>query len=118
MIQHHIAIICSSETSVRFYNALGFAEKSRVPRENDTIIWMNDGQTTLELFIDPTHPPRVDRPEAMGLRHLAFETENVHELWEQLLPWNPEEIRIRDGVETFFVKDPDGCPMEIREKAK
>ena len=117
MIQHHIAIICSSERSVRFYNALGFAEKSRIPRENDTIIWMSDGQTTLELFIDPTHPPRVDRPEAMGLRHLAFETENVRELREQLLPWNPEEILIRDGVETFFVKDPDGCPMEIRGKA-
>lgn len=31
----------------------------------------------IELFSFPSPPPRVTHPEAVGLRHLAFEVDNI-----------------------------------------
>jgi glyoxylase I family protein len=70
----------------------------------------------LELFIDSTHPERITNPEALGLRHLAFEVDDVDAEWERLRQFNPEPIRTKDdGKKVFFVKDPDGLPIEIRD---
>ena len=73
----HIAIICSSEQSVDFYKNLGFEEVSREDRGYDVLLFLKGYGLVLEMFIDPTHPPRVDRPEAMGLRHLALRVDDV-----------------------------------------
>ena len=115
MRQNHIALICSSEQSLIFYSALGFTETERRERGYDTIVWMSDGFTKLEIFIDPTHPARVDCPEANGLRHLEFDCEHIEQFRETLAEWNPEPIVEKFGKRVFFVKDPDGCPVEIME---
>ena len=79
---HHIAIIASNyDTSKDFYvNKLGFAvirENFRKER-NDWKIDLKLGENIeLELFIENNSPKRVSRPEACGLRHLAFEVEDV-----------------------------------------
>lgn len=79
---HHTAIIVSSEAGVDFYKELGFAEENRVDRGYDQIVWINGYGEKLELFIDNTHPARMTNPEALGLRHLAFEVDDVDAEWE------------------------------------
>ena len=117
---HHVALICSAEEpSVKFYEALGFREVDRQVRatHEDTIIWMKGHGITLELFIDPTHPPRVSDPEANGLRHLALHTDDVMMECERLrqLGYKPEFVRKTPGGKLSFVKDPDGTPIELHE---
>ena len=113
---HHTAIIVSSESGVEFYKTLGFAEEKRIDRGYDQIVWMNGYGEKLELFIDSTHPARMTNPEALGLRHLAFEVDDVDVEWERLKQFNPEAVRTKDdGKKVFFVKDPDGLPIEIRD---
>ena len=113
---HHIAIIVSSEDGVGFYKALGFTEENRIDRGYDQLVWLNGYGEKLELFVDATHPARVTVPEALGLRHLAFEVDDVDAEWERLKQFSPEPIRIKyNGKKVFFVKDPDGLPIEIRD---
>lgn len=113
---HHTAIIVSSEAGVEFYKELGFVEENRLDRGYDEIVWMSGYGEKLELFIDSTHPERVTDPEALGLRHLAFEVDDVEVEWERLKQFNPEPVRTKDdGKKMFFVKDPDGLPIEIRD---
>ena len=110
----HIAVLCSSEESIEFYKKLGFEQTMRKDRENDIVLMMTGHGFTLELFIDPSHPPRVNAPEAMGLRHLAFHVDNIEEtIAEYGLKCDP--IKIIDGKKLAFFYDPDGLPLEFHE---
>lgn len=121
--QHHIAIISSSwEKAREFYvNKLGFELVREVwrPAQNDYLRMLSLGETTLELFIRPDAPQRVNNPEAMGLRHLAFRVEDAvaAAAWLNARGIETEPIRedlVNGGKFTFF-KDPDGLPLEIHE---
>ena len=74
----------------------------------------------IELFSFPNPPKRVSRPEAQGLRHLAFEVEDVVEEREKLLNMGieVEEIRTDEitGKKFTFFADPDDLPLELYEK--
>lgn len=112
---HHMAIIVSSEAGVDFYKELGFFEENRIDRGYDQIVWMVGYGERLELFIDSTHPARMTDPEALGLRHIAFEVDDINAEWERLIRFNPEPIRAKDdGKKVFYVKGPDGLPIEFR----
>ena len=120
---HHIAIICSDrEKALDFYgNKLGFEVIRLVerPQQNDILVMMKSGDVVLELFIKPDAPQRVNNPEAMGLRHLAFYVENMDEAvaWLNSRGVETEPVRqdaINGGRYTFF-KDPDGLPLELHE---
>lgn len=112
----HVAIIVTSEDGVDFYKALGFEEAERIDRGYDQIVRLNGYGQQLEIFIDGTHPARVTNPEALGLRHLAFEVEDAQAERDRLSKFAPEPIKTdRNGKKVFFVKDPDGLPIEIRE---
>ena len=121
--QHHIAVICSNWDAAReFYvNRLGFELIREVyrPAQNDYLRMLQLGETTLELFIRPDAPQRVNNPEAMGLRHLAFRVEDAVAAAEWLNERGIEtepirEDKVNGGNFTFF-KDPDGLPLEIHE---
>ena len=121
--QHHIAIISSSwEKAKDFYiDKLGFELTREVwrPAQNDYLRMLSLGQTTLELFIRPDAPQRVNNPEAMGLRHLAFRVEDAvaAAAWLNSRGIETEPIRedlVNGGKFTFF-RDPDGLPLEIHE---
>ena len=121
--QHHIAIISSDwEKAREFYeNKLGFELTREVyrPAQNDYLRMLSLGETTLELFIRPDAPQRVNNPEAMGLRHLAFRVEDAvaAAAWLNARGIETEPIRedlVNGGKVTFF-KDPDGLPLEIHE---
>lgn len=118
MLLDHIAIICSSEKSLVFYESLGFKEIKRTDRGYDIIVWMEGNSATLEIFIDSTHPAHVTNSEAYGLRHIALAVENLEEECKRLksVGYEPEPIRITpDGKKMTFVKDPDGLPIELRK---
>lgn len=111
---NHIAVIVSSESSLGIYEKLGFKETNRISRSYDTVVFMENAGVVLEVFIDPQHPARVSNPEALGLRHLAFTVDDLDEMIEQM---NCEPIRTDwFGRRFTFIKDPDGLPIEIKEK--
>ena len=121
--QHHIAIISSSwEKAREFYvNKLGFELTREIyrPAQDDYLRMLSLGETTLELFIRPDAPQRVNNPEAMGLRHLAFRVEDAvaAAAWLNARGIETEPIRedlVNGGKFTFF-RDPDGLPLEIHE---
>ena len=108
----HIALIASSMDSLLFYKTLGFKETKRFEREYDTVVFMECNNIFLEIFVDPNHPERVSNPETKGLRHIAFSVENLDDL-------NIEHEKIRTdwfGRRFTFIKDPDGQPIEIKER--
>ena len=121
--QHHIAVISSDwEKAREFYiEKLGFQMIREVyrPAQNDYLRMLRQGETTLELFIRPDAPQRVNNPEARGLRHLAFRVEDAvaAAAWLNERGIETEPIRedlVNGGKFTFF-KDPDGLPLEIHE---
>ena len=114
MVLDHIALIVSSEESLRFYEKLGFKERTRFVRPYDTVVFMENNGIILEIFIDPKHPERVSGPEAKGLRHIAFTEESLDEVMKIV---DCEDIRTDwFGRRFTFTKDPDGQPIELKEK--
>ena len=121
---HHIAIIVSDYArSKDFYvNKLGFTviRENFRPEKND---WKLDlrvnGTTELEIFGVSNPPKRVTRPEAAGLRHLAFYTEDIEKTAAELkgMGIEVEPIRVDEftGTRFTFFADPDGLPLELHE---
>lgn len=121
---HHVAIICSDYArSKRFYTEiLGLrvvAETHREARQSWKLdLALPDG-TQLELFSFPNPPPRPSRPEAQGLRHLAFEVPDVRAAARDLGARGiaVEAVRIDEntGRAFAFFADPDDLPIELYE---
>jgi glyoxylase I family protein len=119
---HHAAVIASDyEVSKRFYvEVLGLrviAETWRADRRSHKLdLALPDG-SQIELFTFPGAPARPDRPEALGLRHLAFAVADVAACKAQLeargLPVEPVRVDDTTGRQFTFFKDPDGLPLEI-----
>lgn len=121
---HHIAIIGSDyQASKKFYcEVLGFSLISEVYRE-ERDSWKADlalkGRYIIELFSFPKPAPRPSRPEACGLRHLAFQVDDIELAVSELEAAGVicEAIRIDPYIQsrfTFF-NDPDGLPLELYE---
>lgn len=121
---HHIAIICSNyKISKHFYvELLGFKPINEVYREErdsyklDLIV---NNIYQIELFSFPNPRERPSYPEAAGLRHIAFEVNNIEETVQYLQSNNitVEDVRIDPFTNkkfTFFA-DPDGLPIEVYE---
>jgi glyoxylase I family protein len=121
---HHIAIICSDyEKSKHFYTEiLGFEITQEVYREERQSYKLDlslNGNYCIELFSFPNPPKRISQPEACGLRHLAFEVDDIESTIETLSKYNikTEPIRIDEFTQkrfTFF-EDPDQLPIELYE---
>lgn len=121
---HHIAIIVSDyEASKDFYvNKLGFQiiRENYRPERNDWKLDLKVNETTeLEIFGVKNPPARVTRPEAAGLRHLAFFTDNIEEtvaeLKEKGIVTEPIRVDEFSGKKFTFFADPDGLPIELHE---
>jgi glyoxylase I family protein len=122
---HHVAVICSDyEKSKDFYvRILGLTPINEVFREERASYKLDlgvNGQYQIELFSFPDPAMRPNYPEAAGLRHLAFEVDNIEEAVQYLtrLQVNVEVVRmdpVTNKKFTFFA-DPDGLPLELYEK--
>ena len=122
---HHVAVICSDyQKSKEFYvEKLGFEIENEVFREERNSYKLDlkvAGIYQIELFSFPNPPERVNSPEARGLRHLAFEVDNVEKTAAELngKGIETEPIRIDEitGKKFTFFKDPDNLPLEVYEK--
>lgn len=122
---HHVAIICSDyERSKRFYTeVLGFQivnEVFRAQRNSYKLDLRVGDCSQIELFSFPSPPHRVTQPEACGLRHLAFEVDDIEEAVCELKSQGVEVEKIRidevTGKKFTFFQDPDNLPLEIYQR--
>lgn len=122
---HHVAIICLDyEKSKDFYvNKLGFTvvgEAYRAERKSYKLDLAVNGSYQIELFSFEHPPARPSRPEAQGLRHLAFEVDDIEVEIARLSAHGivTEPIRIDEftGKRFTFFADPDGLPLELYEQ--
>ena len=121
---HHIAIIVSDiEKAREFYiKKLGFEairENYRKERDDWKLDLRVDEHTELEILAEKNPPKRVNRPEACGLRHLAFRVASVEETVKELdeigIECEPIRTDTYTGEKMTFFFDPDGLPLEIHE---
>jgi len=122
---HHVAIICSDyAVSKAFYvDVLGLrivAEHYRAERQSWKLDLALPSGEQIELFSFPSPPPRPTRPEAQGLRHLAFSVDNVAacNVWLEDRGIAVEPVRVDEytGRRFTFLADPDGLPIELYEQ--
>ncbi|MFT7001352.1 MAG: glyoxylase I family protein [Spirosomataceae bacterium] len=122
---HHIAIICSDyEKSKTFYvETLGLEiirEVYREERKSYKLDLALRGHYVIELFSFPNSPARASRPEAVGLRHLAFSVDNfdmtVDDLQAKGIVTEPIRIDEFTGKRFTFFADPDDLPIELYGK--
>lgn len=121
---HHIAIICSDyEKSKRFYVEILelpiLRETYRAERHSYKLDLQISDTEAIELFSFPDPPPRPSRPEACGLRHLAFAVTDLDATVAHLQAKGVElePIRLDQLTDKRFVffRDPDGLPLELYE---
>ncbi|MFT6856022.1 MAG: glyoxylase I family protein [Cyclobacteriaceae bacterium] len=121
---HHIAIICSDyHASKKFYvDILGLEVMQEIYREaRDS--WKLDlslnGIYTIELFSFPNPPARTSKPEAAGLRHLAFVVNDIEQAIEHLqangIKTEPVRLDPHTNRKFTFFSDPDELPLELYE---
>ncbi len=108
--------VSNLEASLRFYEeALGLKETRRITKEDFTIVYVSNDQSTFELELTwlKDHPQTYDLGECEF--HLAFETddfENAHKKHKEMgcICFENKEMGI------YFITDPDGYWLEIVPK--
>lgn len=122
---HHVAIICSDyETSKHFYTEIVgltvLGEIYRAERQSYKLDLAVNGHYQIELFSFPDPPPRPSRPEALGLRHLAFAVGDLDAAVTHLnakgVVTEPVRVDEHTGRRFTFFADPDGLPLELYEE--
>lgn len=76
---------------------------------HDELICLSINEVTLRIYKDATHPIRNRKPESLGLRYLTFETDDITQ-------FKGVEIKEDQLGRFIFLNDPDGQPVQIREK--
>lgn len=121
---HHIAIIVSDyQASKSFYtDILGFQvirETYREERDSYKLDLALGKTYVIELFSFPQYVARPSRPEALGLRHLAFSVKDIEAAIQELKAKNifVEDVRVDEhtGRKFTFLFDPDQLPIELYE---
>ncbi len=119
---HHVAILTGDyEKSKTFYtDVLGFQiinETFRAERDSYKLDLSINGMYQIELFSFPEYKERNSFPESKGLRHLAFEVEDVDAAAEELsskgVDVQPVRIDEITGRRFAFFFDPNGQPLEL-----
>ena len=122
---HHTAIICSNyQASKKFYvDILGLQiirETYRQERQSYKLDLALNGKYVIELFSFQNPPKRPSQPEATGLRHIAFEVDDLNKMIAYLKTKNitAEALRTDEmtGKHFTFIFDPDDLPVELYEK--
>lgn len=121
---HHVAIIASDyQKSKQFYtDVLGCKIENEVYREERESYKLDlslQGTYCIELFSFPKTPARPTKPEATGLRHIAFAVRDLDSSVEFLRSKQVKTEAIRVDAYTqkrfTFLFDPDELPIELYE---
>lgn len=122
---HHVAIICSDYArSKQFYvEILGLAvvrETYWEERKSFKLDLRVGELYQIELFSFTDPPRRVTSPEACGLRHIAFEVDDIKRVAVKLrakgVQLEPVRMDESTGKRFTFFRDPDDLPIEIYER--
>jgi glyoxylase I family protein len=124
----HIGLNCHDQkTTENFYTRhFGFTRARTVKIDDTTeVIFLRNGNAYLELFPTPTQTPTTntnDGPQNPGtIRHLAFQTDNIDTILNNLGPeaditLGPLEFNeYICGWRTAWIRDPDGTIIEISQ---
>jgi len=127
LVFSHVALACRDPLATeRFYTAhFGFRCARVIPLGQDQIVFLKLGGVYLELFRArescPLAPPAEDGPWFPGVRHLAFQVDDVD---AQLAAMGTDAVISQGpmsfdafipGWRTVWVKDPDGNIVEISQ---
>lgn len=127
LIFSHVALNCRDPLATeRFYaRHFGFRRARVIPLGSDQIVFLKSGSVYLELFKAQGDPPGVpaekDGPGHRGVRHLAFQVDEV----DSTLKAMGADARVTQGPldfgafipgwRTVWVADPDGNIVEISQ---
>jgi glyoxylase I family protein len=123
----HVALNCQDLAATeRFYTRhFGFRRARVVVLPDAQIVFIKSGDMYLELFqattASPAPPPAKDGPAWEGVRHLAFQVDNVDAKLAELgdaatVTFGPFNFHdFIPGWRTVWIKDPDGNIVEISQ---
>ncbi|MFF2840551.1 VOC family protein [Paenarthrobacter sp. NPDC057981] len=124
---NHTAVsVRDMNASLDFYGALGFKVVNRTTFDGEELVHIQLGEYLLELFAfrkNAGQPPLQlgygNGPESLGVKHLAFATDDIHaalvDLKERGLADDSISVEgeAEGKVQWFFITDPDGMWVEI-----
>lgn len=117
----HLEIICSNYPRSRtFYvTTLGLEVIREYELNGRQKLNLRVGKDVIKLSEMAAAPQRLDRPEALGLRHFAFSTNSFDEVIKVLVAEGVEiehrSIDPANGKQYAFFRDPDNLPIELCE---
>jgi len=129
---HHVALsVTNRETSIAFYEKLGFRQVHFWEAEDKSLtithLKLSDSDFILELFCfaipkpapDSIHTTATDLP-VIGTKHFGLKVESIEAARDDLAVKGivKPDIQItqgRTGPRYFFTEDPDGILVEIAE---
>ena len=123
----HVALSCRDpRTTERFYTEqFGFRRARVVPLGEEQIVFLKQGDVHLELFraegAAPTAPAGGDGPHHPGVRHVAFQVEDVDATLRAMgaaarVTLGPLSFdAFIPGWRTVWVADPDDNIIEISQ---
>jgi len=127
LVFSHVALNCRDPLATeRFYTRhFGFQRARVIPLGEEQIVFLKAGSVYLELFQakgDPPGPPlEKDGPGYRGVRHLAFQVDDVDATLaamgsEAVVTLGPADFgSFIPGWRTVWVADPDGTIVEISQ---
>ena len=127
LISSHVAISCKNlPVSESFYTRyFGFKRARVIPLGNEQIIFIKSGNTYIELFQakgeSPLSPFQNDGPTYPGLRHIAFQVENVDRKLADMgldacITLGPLDFNdFIPGWRSVWLSDPDGNIVEVSQ---
>jgi glyoxylase I family protein len=123
----HVALNCRDMTTIeRFYTKhFGFRRARVIDLGQDQIVFLKSGNVYLELFrateAAPTSPAKNDGFAWPGVRHLAFQVEDVDAKLAELgkeSRINLGPLQFNDfipGWKTVWIRDPEDNVVEISQ---
>ena len=123
----HLALSCKDPLATeRFYTRhFGFVRARVIPLGDDQIVFLKSGAMYLELFSaegeSPAPMPEGDGPHYTGIRHLAFQVDDVDVTLAALgdaakVTLGPLDFgAFIPNWKTVWVADPDGNIVEISQ---
>ena len=118
---HHISLTVKDlESSIDFYTrhfGLSVAHQFEKKDAGAKAVFLGAGNSFIELFsFDEKKIGEITGLDTTGIKHVAFQTEDINAEHARLLAEGLECKPIKDGASRgkyFFTHDPDGNQIEI-----
>ena len=120
-LDHLLFVVKDLETTISFYNHLGFTHLETIKRPNDTVGVIKKDGLMIELMQLPPGKETYRNPRInsdIGFRHIGFRVEDIQEVYEALkdkidFDGAPVHSAGRGERTLLFFKDPDGVELHF-----